>query len=225
MPDRSSTHIEKTVYRGGTGEITVKKSRFIANVAAVDTKEEAESFLASVKKKYWDAKHNCSAYRIGEEKILTHSSDDGEPPGTAGKPMVEVLEREHLTNVCVVVTRYFGGVLLGTGGLVRAYTEALKTGIDDCILITREKAIACDYTAEYDESGRLQYFFAENKIIVDKWEYGEKVEYSLIVPYERYKSLKEEINRSSGGKKSLCNEEEILYADASGEIIKSKKTE
>ncbi len=223
VPDPN--HIEQTVYRGGTGEITVKKSRFIANVAAVETKEEAEEFIASLKKKYWDAKHNCSAYRISGPTITVHSSDDGEPSGTAGKPMAEVLEKEHILNACVVVTRYFGGVLLGTGGLIRAYTDALKEGLKDCILMTKKDGISAEFIAEYDEVGRLQYFYAQNDIRMVKCDYNEKVDFSLLIPVERFKDAEEEINRLTGGKRSLSNVEEVSYADADGELLIWKKTE
>ncbi|MBQ7582572.1 MAG: YigZ family protein, partial [Lachnospiraceae bacterium] len=106
---------------GGVGEITVKKSRFIATLKPVETEEEATAFINEVKKKYWDAKHNCSAFVVGENGQLNRCSDDGEPAGTAGRPMLEVLQGIAVTNVCCVVTRYFGGTLLGTGGLIRAY--------------------------------------------------------------------------------------------------------
>ena len=110
----------KIVHRGGQGEIVEKKSRFIATVCPVMSEEEAISFIEKTKKKYWDARHNCHAFVIGERNEISRCSDDGEPSGTAGKPMLDVLLGAGVHNVCVVVTRYFGGTLLGTGGLVRA---------------------------------------------------------------------------------------------------------
>ncbi len=109
----------KCIYTGGEGEITEKKSRFIATVRPAASEEEASAFIAEMKKKYWDARHNCSAFVIGERQEITRCSDDGEPAQTAGRPMLDVLLREDIHNAVVVVTRYFGGVLLGTGGLVR----------------------------------------------------------------------------------------------------------
>ena len=114
------------VYEGGQGEIVEKKSRFIATVLPIETEEEALEFIAKMKKKYWDARHNCYAYVIGERQELQRCSDDGEPNGTAGRPMLDVLLHEDIHNTVVVVTRYFGGVLLGTGGLVRAYQKATE---------------------------------------------------------------------------------------------------
>ena len=119
----------RVVYEGGEGEITEKKSRFIATVRPVESEEEATTFIAEMKKKYWDARHNCSAFVIGERQELNRCSDDGEPAQTAGRPMLDVLLKEGVTNVAVVVTRYFGGVLLGTGGLVRAYQAATQAGL------------------------------------------------------------------------------------------------
>ena len=116
----------KTVYRGSEGEIIEKKSRFIATVRLVESEEEALAFIEEMRKKYWNATHNCYAYVIGERRELVRCSDDGEPGGTAGRPMLDVLLGENLYNTAVVVTRYFGGTLLGTGGLVRAYSRAVQ---------------------------------------------------------------------------------------------------
>ena len=118
----------RTVYRGGTGEIVEKKSRFIATVRLVESEEEALSCLEALRKKYWDARHNCFVYIIGENQETVRCSDDGEPSGTAGRPMLDVVQGAGLRNVLVVVTRYFGGTLLGTGGLVRAYSQAVRGG-------------------------------------------------------------------------------------------------
>ena len=126
----------KTVYAGGEGEIVEKKSRFIATVRPVQTEEEALAFIEEMKKKYWDARHNCYAYSIGEHREFTRCSDDGEPSGTAGRPMLDVILGEDIYNVAVVVTRYFGGTLLGTGGLVRAYTDATKAAIEAADVVT-----------------------------------------------------------------------------------------
>ena len=125
----------KTVYIGGEGEIVEKKSRFIATVRPVASEEEAVAFIAEMKKKYWDARHNCSAFVIGDRQELSRCSDDGEPAQTAGRPMLDVLLREEIHNVAVVVTRYFGGVLLGTGGLVRAYQGAVQAGLASSTII------------------------------------------------------------------------------------------
>ena len=116
----------KAVWEAGTGEITEKKSRFIADIRPVETEEDILAFQEEIKKKYWDAKHHCFAYILGVDQPVMRLSDDGEPSQTAGRPILDVLLGEGLYNVCAIVTRYFGGTLLGTGGLVRAYSQAVK---------------------------------------------------------------------------------------------------
>lgn len=129
----------KTVFSQGTGQIVEKKSRFIATIRPAQTKEEAEAFLIEMKKKYWDATHNCFACVIGENGEYVRSSDDGEPGGTAGRPMLDVLLKEEIRNVAVVVTRYFGGTLLGSGGLVRAYQQAVKEGLKESLIVEKKQ--------------------------------------------------------------------------------------
>ena len=121
----------RTIYRGGEDEIVEKKSRFIATVVPVNTEEEALEFVEKTRKKYWDARHNCYAYILGDNNEVQRFSDDGEPSGTAGKPILEVITGNECSNCLCVVTRYFGGVLLGTGGLIRAYTNAAKDALDN----------------------------------------------------------------------------------------------
>ena len=132
MGDTAATDSYRVLLSGGEGEIVEKKSRFIATIRKCETEEEAVAFIEEMKKKYWDARHNCSAFIIGSRGELTRCSDDGEPSGTAGRPMLEVLTGSGIRNIAVVVTRYFGGTLLGTGGLVRAYTQAVKEGLAHC---------------------------------------------------------------------------------------------
>ena len=129
MGDTAATDSYRVLLSGGEGEIVEKKSRFIATIRKCENEEEAVAFIEEMKKKYWDARHNCSAFIIGSRGELTRCSDDGEPSGTAGRPMLEVLTGSGIRNIAVVVTRYFGGTLLGTGGLVRAYTQAFVRSI------------------------------------------------------------------------------------------------
>ena len=145
-----------TIYEGGTDEIVEKKSRFIAQVFPVETEEEVATILEQMKKKYWDARHNCSAYVLGERQELMRCSDDGEPSQTAGKPMMDVLTGAGLTNVAVVVTRYFGGTLLGTGGLVRAYTAATIEGLKNSESIARIHGVKLGIETNYTDFGKIQ---------------------------------------------------------------------
>ena len=179
----------KAVFEAGRGEIVEKKSRFIAHVQAVDSVEEAQEFIEAVKKKYWDARHNCSAFSVGEMNPLTRCSDDGEPGGTAGKPILEVIQGSGIRNIVIVVTRYFGGTLLGTGGLVRAYTEAAKAGIENAVIIEKIPATRMKLFTEYTDLGKIQYILAQNQVTVENTEYTDKVEIRALFP-EKEKQTK-----------------------------------
>ncbi|MNI33027.1 IMPACT family member YigZ [compost metagenome] len=140
----------KTVRKAGDKEIVIKKSRFIGHVKPVETEEDAVSFIEEIKKRHWNATHNCSAYMIGERDEIQKQSDDGEPSGTAGKPILEVIKNQGLKNIAIVVTRYFGGIMLGAGGLIRAYTDGAVVAIEAGEAITRvlhrEIYVELDYT-------------------------------------------------------------------------------
>ena len=151
------TGLHKTVYVGNEAEIIEKKSRFIATVRPVKTEEEALAFIESMKKKYWNATHNCFAYVIGERSQVQRCSDDGEPSGTAGKPMLDVLLGEDIHDVVVVVTRYFGGTLLGTGGLVRAYGSSVKAGLEASTVIVKLHGAKICVKTDYTGLGMIQY--------------------------------------------------------------------
>ena len=147
----------KIVTTGGQAEIVEKKSRFIAQVFPVQTSEEAYADLAAVRKQYWDARHSCHAFVIGPNNETAHSSDDGEPQGTAGKPILQVLTGSEIRDCLIVVTRYFGGVLLGTGGLVRAYTQAAKAGLDASEISSRQDGWLLTIRCSYEQLGKVQY--------------------------------------------------------------------
>ena len=164
----------KTVYIGDTAEIVEKKSRFIANLEHVESEEEALAYIETIRKKYWDARHNCYAYSVGRNREYTRCSDDGEPSGTAGRPMLDVILGEDIYNVAVVVTRYFGGVLLGTGGLVRAYSKAVQEGLSESLLIEKKKGISLKVTTDYTGIGKIQYIAGERQISILDSEYTDK---------------------------------------------------
>ena len=164
-----------TIIEAGTGEYIEKKSRFIGYVRHVESEEEAEAFIAEIKKKHYDARHNCWAYSVGEDKVAQRFSDDGEPSGTAGKPILEVIVGKGLHNVCIVVTRYFGGTLLGTGGLVRSYTEAAKECIADTDIVMKRCVIPLKITTNYNDLGKIQYILGQEGIGIRNSDYGEDV--------------------------------------------------
>ena len=202
----------RVVYTGGEGEITEKKSHFIATVKPVQSEEEAVAFINETKKKYWDARHNCSAFVIGERQELTRCSDDGEPAQTAGRPMLDVLLREKITDVAVVVTRYFGGVLLGTGGLVRAYQAATQAGLAASRLIEKCKGQQLLVHTDYNGLGKLQYLIAQQNFTLIDTVYTEKVELQLMVPAEQQQEVEKEIVEATNGSARISWGEKVLYA-------------
>ena len=202
----------RVVYEGGEGEITEKKSRFIATVRPVESEEEATTFIAEMKKKYWDARHNCSAFVIGERQELNRCSDDGEPAQTAGRPMLDVLLREGVTNVAVVVTRYFGGVLLGTGGLVRAYQAATQAGLVASRIIEKLPGQKLMIHTDYNGLGKLQYLFGQQKTAILSTEYAADVALTILVPISQKKSLYKEIVEQTNGAAKLEWGETCVYA-------------
>jgi uncharacterized YigZ family protein len=187
----------KKIYKGGEGEIVEKKSRFIATVRAVQSEEEAVAFIGEMKKKYWDARHNCSAFVLGEHQEISRCSDDGEPAQTAGRPMLDVLLREGICDVAVVVTRYFGGVLLGTGGLVRAYQSAVQAGLSASTIVDVKEGRMLTIETDYNGIGKLQYYVAKRDIAVLDTVYTDKVELSCVIPVEEIELVTKEITETT----------------------------
>lgn len=208
----------KTVYSGGQGELVEKKSRFIATVRPVSDEEEALAFIEEMKKRYWDARHNCFAYVIGERNELARFSDDGEPGGTAGKPMLDVLLGEGLHNTAVVVTRYFGGTLLGTGGLVRAYSGAVKAGLEESVIVVKTAGVRLKVDTDYTMLGKIQYILGESKTPVLDTEYTDKVEMLCLVPAARLETLKAELVEGTSGKVKLTEGDTCYFAEIAGDI-------
>jgi len=215
----SENTISLYVYKGGQGEITEKKSRFIATVRPVESEDEAVSFINEMKKKYWDARHNCSAFVIGKRQELTRCSDDGEPAGTAGRPMLDVLLKENIHNAAVVVTRYFGGVLLGTGGLVRAYQQATKAGLSASEIIEKKDGAVLFIRTDYTGIGRLQYLFAQEKITVMDTAYEADVLVKAVIPENDKKSIEKTIIEQTNGTAKLEWSDEVTFAEYDGEVL------
>ena len=207
----------KAVYRGGSGEIIEKKSRFIANVKSVETVEEAQAYIEEMRKKYWDARHNCSAFSVGTERVITRCSDDGEPGGTAGKPMLDVLLGEEIRNIVVVVTRYFGGTLLGTGGLVRAYSSSAQAGIRASVIITRIRGLKLNIKTDYNGLGKVQYFLGQRGIKLIDRIYTENVELSVLLPLGEVKTVEAEITEGTNGRVKMEEGDECWFAQIDGE--------
>ncbi len=177
----------KSIKENAEAIVVEKKSKFIANTFYVESEEEAEEILAKIKKKYYDARHHCFAYRIRkDEGIIAKQSDDGEPQGTAGSPMLSILEKTNLVNVLVIVTRYFGGTLLGTGGLVKAYSESTKQALENSQETEMEDGYIVEAVLEYDNIGKFEYFCSQNSIKIIQKEYLDKIKILMEISKEKY---------------------------------------
>lgn len=197
----------KTINRDSVSEIIEKKSKFIGQVYYVETKLEAEELLKIAKKKYSDARHNCYAYSILENGLLiTKSSDDGEPSGTAGMPILNVINENKITNVLIIVTRYFGGILLGTGGLVRAYTKAATEAINKTNIIQKELGYKIKFVTDYSKIEQLKYYLNQNLCNIIEVTYLEKIE--LIA--EVTEKIKKDVEENKIKKDEMYKNAEIL---------------
>ncbi len=203
----------RILLEGGQAEIIEKKSRFIATVRPVETETEAIAFIEEMRKKYWDARHNCYAFVIGRKAELTRCSDDGEPSGTAGRPMLEVLLGDGVRNVAVVVTRYFGGTLLGTGGLVRAYTQATQEGLADSVIGVERSGYEVLVTIDYNGVGKLQYIMGQRGIEPIYSEYGADVRFTLLIPVEKSDELQKAMVEATNGRVKWEKIKELYFID------------
>ena len=190
------------IAEGKSGEIEEKKSRFIANVFSVSSEEEAITHINAVKKKYWDARHNCYAFIIGKKQELMRCSDDGEPQGTAGKPILEVIKGKELCNVLVVVTRYFGGTLLGTGGLVRAYTDATKAGLEASKIAKVISGKRLLLETDYNSVGKLLYIMGSYGIEPEVT-YTDIVEAKVVIKDELVDRIIKELTEATSGQMKI----------------------
>lgn len=183
----------KTIKKNVSAEIVEKKSKFIANVFYIESREEAEDIIKNQKKKYHDARHNCYAYRVLENStVIEKYSDDGEPSGTAGAPMLTLLSKPNIVNTLVIVTRYFGGILLGTGGLVKAYSEATKNALEKAEITKIEEGFLYKIEIKYSDLENFKYFIKNNDASIIKEEYFENVFLHIFMPKNKIECLKSE---------------------------------
>ncbi len=208
----------KIIYQGGQAQIIEKKSRFIATVIPVETEEEALEFIESTRKKYWDATHNCYAYVIGDRQEIQRCSDDGEPSGTAGRPMMDVLCGAGVHNAAVVVTRYFGGTLLGTGGLIRAYSLAVQEGLAASEVITRIRGVKLKITVDYTELGKIQYLLGQERLTAQDAVYTENVEFTVLVPEADAAGIKEALTEETSGRIRMDSRGQCGIANRNGKL-------
>ena len=216
--DISANRIGCVALEGGTDEIIEKKSRFIAQVFPVQTEQEAMQIIEQTKKKYWDARHNCYVYSVGKNREYTRCSDDGEPSGTAGRPMLDVILGEDIYNVAAVVTRYFGGILLGTGGLVRAYSRSLQEGLAARSEIEKTYGISMEVVTDYTGIGKIQYIAGEQKLPILDSEYTDRVVLHLLVPADQIAFVEKAITEGTNGRAKMKKEKDLYYSVIDGEV-------
>lgn len=189
-----------TIKEHTEAEIIEKKSRFIANAYCIESKEEAEAKIKQLKKKYYDAKHNCFAFSVLENgKEFQKCSDDGEPSGTAGSPILNVIKKNNLQNILIVVTRYFGGILLGTGGLTRAYSEAAIKALESSNIAKKEEGLEVMVEISYVDNEKFKYYCGKNNINIVKTDYNENILHKIELNENEYQKLIEN-NKSNNEK-------------------------
>ena len=183
----------RTIKENGIHEIDIKKSRFICHIKRVETEEEAIAFIDEIKKEHWKATHNCSAYTLGMNDEIQRAHDDGEPSGTAGVPMLEIFLKRELKNVVAVVTRYFGGVKLGAGGLIRAYGGSVNEAVNTIGVIERQLQLLIDVTVDYSQSGGVEHSLRQATHTIQDISYTENVTFHCVVPVEEEEDFKQDI--------------------------------
>lgn len=194
----------KTISKDETAELIEKKSKFIANIYAVESVKEAESKIKDIKKKYHDARHNCYAYSVMENgQTVVRMSDDGEPSGTAGEPILNVILKNELQNVLIIVTRYFGGILLGTGGLTRAYSNISIQALKNTDIIEKEEGIQLEVGVNYADNAKFKYYCSKNNIKIIDLKYKENIFYIIELNEEKFNNLKK--NNKEKNRENVIN--------------------
>ena len=203
-----------TIKEDSYDEFVEKKSTFITHLVRVTSEEEAREFIQKMKKKHYDATHVCSCYVVGDNNEITRTNDDGEPSGTAGAPMLDVLVKNEIKNVCATVIRYFGGTKLGTGGLVRAYGGGVINALKNATLVERKDALEIRLELDYSLNGKIEYEIEKTNFIVNNLEYTDKIIYTIYVMEEDYDSFQSWIaNLTNGQFKILSTHEKQLEFD------------
>ncbi|MBQ1082147.1 MULTISPECIES: YigZ family protein [unclassified Nocardiopsis] len=190
----------RTIKRGGEHEIEIRKSRFVCAMARVDSEDAARAFIAERRKEHWSANHNCTAYVLGDDGGVQRSSDDGEPAGTAGVPMLEVLRHRRITDTVAVVTRYFGGTKLGAGGLIRAYGNAVSAAVEELGLLERRRLLVVDVFADYVLGGRLESDLRDSSVTVRDVAYEERVRIEVALPEAELPDFEVRLAELTGGR-------------------------
>ena len=209
----------KSIHKYGRDEIIINKSKFIGTAIPVENEEAAIEFINSIKKEFKDATHNCYAYVLGENKNIQRYSDDGEPSGTAGMPILNVINQENLVNVAVVVTRYFGGVLLGAGGLVRAYTKGCKIGLENGIIVDKNLYYDVSFNLDYTLLGKMENELLKCNFIVKDKIYSDHVTVKLIVKENETNKINALVSEVTSGRAEINLGQTSYYSIKDGKII------
>ena len=197
----------------GHGEVVEKKSRFIAHVIPITSEEDALEKIETLKKEYWDARHNCYAFCVGANNEVQRFSDDGEPQGTAGKPILEVLLNKNVHNTLILVTRYFGGTLLGTGGLIRAYGQAAIEGLNDASIMSVCDGVSFKLAVDYESIGKIKYNMVQFGVGDAKEDYGEGVTLNIHMKKADFEKFKTSVIDATSGKAEFSDVEECEYRE------------
>ena len=209
----------KSIHKEGRDEMIINKSKFIGSVCPVETEEEALEFIDRIKKEFKDATHNVYAYIIGKNSNIQRYSDDGEPSGTAGMPVLNVIKQENLKNVAIVVTRYFGGVLLGAGGLVRAYAKGAKIGIESGIIVDKNLFYDVSFKIDYTLLGKMGNELLKNNFIVVDKIYEEQVLFKLISENENLEKINALVSEITNGKAEITIGQAAYFSIKDGKIV------
>jgi len=209
----------KTLYQEGNAELVVKKSKFLAVAKPVSNEQEAQAIIEALKKKYWDAAHTVFAYQIGERNEIQRYSDDGEPSGTAGIPLLDILRGQSIQNAMIAVTRYFGGTLLGTGGLVRAYGHSGAEAVRSAEVIEKNLYESLKIFTDYTSFGKIQYAALQNEHIIQKVNYTEQVEMDVLVLTDAAGSFIKEIADLTAGQAQVEKGSPVYAARVSEEYV------
>jgi uncharacterized YigZ family protein len=210
----------KTVKDQSTIEFEEKKSIFIGNTKRVESEEDAKAFINIIKSKYKEARHNVYAYVIGDNQGIQRYSDDGEPQGTAGIPVLEVIKKNSLTDVVIVVTRYFGGILLGAGGLTRAYSKTASLSINESGIVEKVQGVCVSIETSYENVGRLQYLFGQNMWFVEESIYTDKVTFKLFIENSQVDIVTEKVTEATNGGCDISLSDAGLYFKLENRLYK-----
>ncbi|SHI58557.1 YigZ family protein [Parasporobacterium paucivorans] len=209
----------KIIKKGAVTEIIEKKSRFIAEIIPVSSEEEAIQFIEEIRKKNWNATHNCYAYTLGDNNEIQRFSDDGEPGGTAGRPMLEVLTENHMHDAAVVVTRYFGGTLLGTGGLIRTYRRAVNAALENCEILVKLKGCLLTVKVSYTDYGKIQHMLENMEMRMLETEYTEMVQLTVVLEAEKKEAFAAALREATNAKAIIVKDEEVFFAHTGGKPV------